>query len=781
MKEIGLRWILISLLGISALYAQPLTLSGTITDAKTGEALIAATVVAKSLGRGTYTNDYGYYSLTLPPEAVEDSFVVQFSYIGFDPIEMIILLDKSQVVDLELSGANTTLEAVEIVANSYAEQLRSTEMSVDRISMAEAKKLPALFGEVDIIKTLQLKPGVSSGSEGSSGIYVRGGGPDQNLVVLDGTTVYNPSHLFGFFSTFNSDAVKDVKLYKGGFPAQYGGRLSSVIDVKMNEGNRKKFSGSGGLGLIASRLTLEGPITKDKSSFLISGRRTYVDIFTRMINKASEDNPDYNQIPDYFFYDLNGKINYDLGENDQIFLSGYLGRDRFRFEDDDFNFNFYWGNSTGSVRWNHLFTPRLFLNTTLSFTDYQYEISNEFDIFAFSLSSQITDLTLTSDFTYVPDSDHTIRFGALATRHRFIVGRLNAGATDGSFDFNAGNTYYGNEYGAYVSDEWELSSRFRVNGGVRVSAFENEGTTYFGLEPRLALNYSITEWLSFKASYARMSQYLHLVANSGATLPTDVWYPSNDVVPPQRSHQVAGGFAISLGEDFLLSNEIYYKQLENQVDFRDAANLFVNDELDTEFVFGEGWGYGNELYLEKKRGRLTGWIGYTLAWAFRRFDGTWRTGEYEESDAINEGRVFSPVNDRRHDVTVVALYDLGKRLSISASWEYRTGNVTTLAVGRALILGPDITNPNIYPLYDERNSFRMPPYHKLDIGLVWRFSPKWGESDLTISAYNAYNRRNPYFIYYETIENENGVPIDFKAKQVALFPIIPSLTYNFKF
>ena len=763
------------------LFAQPLTLSGKIRNAENGETLIAASVVVKTLGRGTYSNEYGFYSLTLPAAEIRDSVSVMFSYIGFLPVETRLLLTASRTLDIELLPANTTLETVEIFANSYAEQLKSTEMSVDRISMVEAKKLPALFGEVDIIKTLQLKPGVSSGSEGSSGIFVRGGGADQNLVLLDGTTVYNPSHLFGFFSTFNSDAVKDVKLYKGGFPAQYGGRLSSVIDVKMDEGNRKKFAGAGGLGLIASRLTLEGPIVKDKSSFMISGRRTYVDIFTRMINRASQDNPDFNPIPDYFFYDLNGKVNYDLGEKDQLYLSGYLGRDKFHFEDGNFNFDFFWGNSTGSLRWNHLFNPRLFLNTSLSYTDYKYQIANRFDIFAFELSSQITDLTLKSDFTYLPSSRHTLRFGAMATRHRFVVGRLDAGASDGSFSFEAGNTYHGNEFGAYVAEEWEVSSRFRINGGVRLSGFENEGKAYFGLEPRFSLNYGISERVSLKASYARMTQYLHLVANSGATLPTDVWYPSNANVPPQRSHQAAGGITLALGENFLLSNEVYYKWLCGQVDFRDAANLFVNNNLDTEFVFGEGWAYGNEFYLEKKVGRLTGWIGYTLSWAFRRFDGTWRSGEYLPGDAINEGRVFPPVNDRRHDVTVVAMYEISRRFSLSASWEYRTGNATTLPVARIFLLGPEAGNPNIYPIYDERNSFRMPPYHRMDVGLVWRFFPKWGESDLTISAYNAYNRRNPYFIYYETIRDANNVPADFKAKQVALFPIIPSLTYNFKF
>ncbi|GAB4410757.1 MAG: TonB-dependent receptor [Bacteroidia bacterium] len=765
-----------------SLLAQPVTVSGVVKMAESGETLIGATVGVPALGIGTFTNDYGFYSLRIPsgPDTVE----LRFVYAGFRTETRRLVIGADLRLDMELEVAS--LEEVLIEANSVQEQLQSTEMSVERISMADAKVLPALFGEVDIIKTLQLKPGVSSGSEGSSGIFVRGGGPDQNLVLLDNTIVYNPSHLFGFFSTFNSDAVKDVKLFKAGFPAQYGGRLSSVIDVKMNEGNRKELAGAGGLGLIASRLTLEGPLIKDRSSFIISGRRTYADLITSAVNDFQADNPDFNPIPDYFFYDLNGKVNFDLTEKDQLYLSGYFGRDRFKFDDSDFDFNFDWGNANASLRWNHLFTPQLFMNTTLSYADYQYVISNRFDIFSFDLGSQITDGTLRTDFTWLPSEKHTVRFGAIGTYHRFIVGRLNAGSADSTFSFESGDNYYGTELGAYIGDEWDVSSRLRVNAGLRLSGFSSDSTWYANLEPRLALRYVLSENISLKASYARMVQYLHLVANSGASLPTDVWYPSNSQVPPQASDQVAAGITIGIGEDWIISNEIYYKWLHNQIDFRDAANLFVNDDLDREFVFGEGWAYGNEFYIEKTRGKLTGWIGYTLSWSWRQFQGVTAGGEFAPEDVINDGEKFHPRNDKRHDITVVAIYQFNRRWSVSAAWEYRTGNAITLPVGRFFSFGPDFLfsdnlQPTLVPDFVARNSFRMPAYHKLDVGIVYKLFPRWGTADLTLSAYNAYNRRNPYFIYFEPVTNAQDIITGNVAKQVALFPIIPSLTFNFGF
>lgn len=773
MKHLALRlFILLLAAQQHTLWAQAssetITLNGYIRNASNGESMIGAAVILPEQKSGTYTNEYGYYSITISKPST-DSIEIIFRFLGFDPLTKRIPAEADLSLDIELGEKPTTLETVEIVANSYQEQLTSSEMSVTTITMDEAKRIPAFLGEVDIIKSLQLKPGVSSGSEGSSGIFVRGGGPDQNLVLLDGTTVYNPSHLFGFFSTFNSDAVKDVKLFKGGFPAKYGGRLSSVIDVKMNEGNRKKFSGSGGLGLISSRLTLEGPIGgNEKASFMLSGRRTYVDIFTRLINQANEDNADFNPIPDYFFYDLNGKTNVILGEKDQIFISGYLGRDQFTFDDNSFDFKFAWGNSNAAVRWNHLFSPRLFLNTTVSFSDYFYEITNRVDVFAFELGSQIRDYSIRTDFTFLPNDKHTVRFGATGISHRFIVGRLDAGSDDDAVSFSSGETYFATEAAAYISDDIQANSRTKIHLGLRLSGFEQEGKVYSGLEPRASISYRLNPSLSWKASYARMYQYLHLVTNTGATLPTDVWYPSTPGVRPQISDQVATGFTWLIGDQFLVTQEVYYKWLQNQVDFKDGANLFVNNDLESEFVFGTGTTYGYELYVEKNQGRFTGWLGYTLAWAFREFP-----------TLIDPN--FPPRNDRRHDISIVGMYDINKKLSASISWEYRSGDAISFPEGLFLTLGPSGNEVTPVPIYSSRNSFRMPAYHRMDVGLIWKFDPKWGESDLTFSVYNAYNRRNPYFIFFETETNENDVPTNFVAQQVALFPIIPSITYNFKF
>lgn len=755
-----------------------ISLSGYIRDMESGETLISAAVSVPELQQGTFTNDFGYFSLSLPER--EDSIQVMFSYSGYVKEARMILPNRDQVIEINMGYQS--LDEVVISASSVAEQVNSSQMSVERVSMREAKALPAFLGEVDIIKTLQLKPGVSTGSEGSSGIFVRGGSADQNLVLLDNTVLYNPNHLFGFFSTFNSDAVKDVQLYKGGFPAQYGGRLSSVIDVKMNEGNRRKLSGAGGLGLISSRLTLEGPIVKDKASFVVSGRRTYADIITSAVNRANEDNPDFFQIPDYFFYDLNAKVNYELGPNDQIFLSGYFGRDRFLFDDDDFNFNFDWGNTNGTLRWNHLFNQNLFMNVSAFYTDYEYVIKNQFDIFSFELGSKITDWGGRTDFTWTPNNSHTVKFGASGIYHTFNVGRLNAGASDSTFNFGAGDTYYGTELGAYISDDWEVNDRITLNFGVRVSGFAADSTFYGNIEPRFASKFTIGKNASLKFSYARMAQYLHLVANSGTSLPTDVWYPSTQGVQPQLSDQLALGVTIGLGENYLFSNEVYYKWLHNQIDFRDGANLFVNDDLESEFVFGEGWAYGNEFYIEKTQGKLTGWIGYTLAWSWRRFDGTWRTGEVISEDAINDGERLHPRNDTRHTINVVGIYQINERLSASAAWTYLSGTLTTPPLGFLWNLGPDFLTgsgtdfPVGTPLYGDRNSLRVPAYHRLDLGFVIKFAPKWGESDITISAYNAYNRRNVYFILFDRDDSGRN-----KAEQVSLFPIIPSVTYNFKF
>ncbi len=755
-----------------------ISISGIVRDASNGETLIGASVGIVETGAGTITNEYGFF--TINTERKSDSITVEVSYIGFLPTTRRISAEKDIKLDLTLGNNDQLLEEVVITGNTVREAVQSTQMSVENISMLEAKVLPAFFGEVDIIKTLQLKPGISSGSEGSSGLFVRGGSNDQNLIVLDEALVYNANHLFGLFSVFNSDAIKDVKIYKGGFPAQYSGRLSSVLDVRLKEGNNQKFSGSGGIGLISSRLTLEGPIQKNKSSFIVSGRRTYIDLITNQINKANEDNPDFNKIPGYNFYDLNTKVNFKLGEKDVLYLSGYFGRDVFGFNSDLFNFDFNWGNTTGTARWNHIYNSRWFSNTTVTFSDYQYNISNSITGFKFSVGSNIKDINLKHDIYFSPNPNHEVKAGISGTHHRFVVGRLKAGSDDGLVSFSAGQDLTAVEYGAYISDDWQITPALKAHVGMRLSGFSSDGANYLSPEPRLALRYLLTEKLAIKASYARMSQFVHLVSNSAISLPTDVWYPSTKNVKPQTSDQVALGWSWELGKDFVFTNEYYYKWLGNQIDFKDHAQLFANNNLEGEFTFGNGFAYGTELSIEKNFGRLTGWIGYTLALIKR--------GNFAD---IMGGRFFSPRHDRRHDVSVVAMYEVNRWLTVTATWVYGSGDLTWLPGGRGLFQDiPGGTSTPVFPIYGDRNTFRVPDYHRMDVGIVIKFFPKWGENDLTISVYNVYDRRNAYFLYLEPQYSQDfgedgpppgAVPNGIAAKQVSLFPILPSFTWNFKF
>ncbi|MBT9393599.1 TonB-dependent receptor [Hymenobacter sp. NST-14] len=753
------------------------TLSGLVRATGTAETLPGATVAVPALGLGATADAQGAYSLTLP--AGRHQVVV--SFIGYQTQTRELNLTRDQRQNFQLADAGNQLGEVVVQGSGTLEQkLQTTQMSVERLTAKEAKLLPALFGEVDILKTLQLKPGVQNGGEGTSGLFVRGGSADQNLVLLDDALVYNPSHLFGLFSVFNPDAVQSVDLYKGGFPAQYGGRLSSVVDVKLRPGNPEKFTTSGGIGLISSRLTVEGPIKKGKGAFLVSGRRTYFDIFTRQINKLTEDDPDSNPIPDYYFYDLNAKANYKLGDRDELFLSGYLGNDVFGFNSPNgFNFDFSWGNKVAALRWSHQFNQRLFLNTTTSYTGYKYSISNRLDQFAFNLSSDIRDFTLRSDLDYRPNDRHTLRFGATATAHRFGTGRLRAGSEDGRLNLGSDITYDGQEAALYASDIYKPSDKWQFEYGLRASGFRSGQDQYGGLEPRAAARYSLTPNVSLKGSYALMYQYVHLVTNSGASLPTDIWYPSRQSVLPQRSQQVAAGVSWLLGDGrYLLTNEVYYKWAQRQIDFKDGAQLFVNPDLDSEFLFGKGWAYGDEIYLEKKQGRTTGWIGYTLSWTKRRFP------PQRGTSGINNGDTFFPTYDRRHNLTVVALHSLSDRVKLTGSFVYSSGQATTLPLGRFLFQDVYGADAAAVPIYPQRNTYRLAPYHRLDVGVVWQLRPnRWiPESDLTFSVYNTYSRRNPYFVYFDQVKDpETDQVTSFRARQVSLFPIIPSVTYNFKF
>ncbi|MBK8556578.1 MAG: TonB-dependent receptor [Lewinellaceae bacterium] len=770
--------LLIGILLINPVFAQTTaTISGRLTDATTGETLIGATVEALGLGKGNISNEYGFYSFSLAEGA--DSVTLRFSYLGYESKMQRIFPKGNIKLDIGLQPAGNVMKEVVIRSNPLEEKMKSTEMSVSTISAREVKALPALFGETDVIKILQLKPGITPGAEGTTGLFVRGGNSDQNLIVLDEAIVYNANHLFGFFSTFNSDAVKDLKVYKGGFPSQYGGRLSSVIDVRMKDGNNQDFTGSGGLGLISSRLTLEGPIQKNKSSFIVSGRRTYADLITSGINRANEGKADYNPIPDYYFYDLNTKVNFTLSEKDRLYLSGYFGRDVFNFKNETFDFRFDWGNATGTARWNHVFNPKLFANTTFTYSDYRYRINNELQGFSFNLGSEITDVNTKIDFYYQPTNKHTIRFGASGTYHMFTVARLKAGSSDGRISFESGQDFTGMEYGAYFSDDWALTSRLKVNYGARVSAWQNAPAFYAGFEPRAAANYTVNNKWSVKASYARMNQYLHLLASSGLSLPTDIWYPSTEGVKPEISDQIALGTSYLINNKVLITWEGWYKWLQNQVDFKDGAELFGNNDLENELAIGRGFAFSPlELEIEKKDGRLTGWIGYTLAWV--------RRGEFAD---INNGDYFAPRFDTRHNLSVVAMYELSKRWQLTATYVYTSGYISWLPVGRFTLNDvPGAPIQTVVPIYGDRNTFRYPAYMRADLGVVFKFKTKRLENDLTLSVYNATDRRNPYFIYlepeFQTVQQGDSaidIPTAIKAKQVSLFPILPSLTWNFKF
>ena len=749
------------------------SISGKIKDGGNAEDLEGAIIFVKEIKKGTTTNTYGYYNIAVP----EGTYTLRISSIGLKTEDRTVVVDKNINLNIELQVISKETKEVIVNGESAREQVNKTQMGKIDLPIETIKQLPVLFGEVDILKTLQLLPGVQSGSEGTTGFYVRGGGPDQNLIILDEATIYNANHLFGLFSVFNGDAVRGVELYKGGYPAKFGGRLSSVVDVKMKEGDAKKYVVTGGIGLIASRLTIEGPIKKDTSSFMISARRTYFDYFTQAYNKTQENKSDYTPIPRYYFYDLNAKANYLLSKKDRLFLSGYFGRDVFGFQNGVFNFGFNWGNETGTLRWNHIFGDKLFLNTSAIFTDYQYTISSASNSLNFELGSKIQDWQIKQDYGTRYKASHNINFGWSATYHTFTVGRFQLNSTQGNINVQNTNQLFGSEGYVYVSDDWEINDKVRLNYGLHGSGFLAKGSTHGVLEPRSAIRYKINDQWSFKGSYTRMAQYVHLISNSGTSLPTDVWYPTTANVKPQVADQIAAGTTFLLfGEKISITDEIYYKWLSNQIDFKNAAQLFNNPNLETEFVYGKGWAYGNEVFIEKKEGKLTGWVGYTLAYTFREFT-------YDEGQAP---QIVKPKYDIRNDIKVVLTYKLNKRWTFSGVWVYNSGTLTTLPTGYSVLQDLGSGSVKTTDIYTTRSNYRMPAYHRADLGIVYKMKPKWGESDWTFSIYNLYNRRNPFFLYTETLYNNHsgtglGLPSGFKGKQVSLFPIIPSFTYNFKF
>lgn len=749
------------------------TLSGTVRDAETGEELIGVSLQITDLqGIGMATNEYGFFSLTIPA----GQYTVLARYVGYTEFRQTVDLNKDVALDVRLS-TGAALKEVTVTAKKANENLTRTEMGMEKLNVKEINRLPVLFGERDILKIIQLLPGVKSAGDGNSGFYVRGGGLDQNLILLDEAPVYNASHLLGFFSTFNSDALKDVTIYKGNQPAQYGGRLSSVLDVKMNEGNDQQYHVNGGIGLISSRLTVEGPIVKDQGSFLLSGRRTYADAFLALSNSEQLSN---NTL---YFYDLNAKANYRINDKNRLFLSGYFGRDKLGLGS---NFGIDWGNKTGTLRWNHLFSPKLFSNTSLIYSKYDFKVNVTAGENDFAIVSSIQDLNLKQELQWFPAADHKVRFGFNSIYHTITPGEILSADTT-IFNNNELQTRYALENAIWAADEWAITSKFNLSYGLRFSTFSLlgpgdfytfdadrnlENVEYFGknafvktystLEPRLSASYSLTQNSSVKAAYSRNAQYLRLLSNSTSGNPTDRWTSATNNIPPGVSDQVSlGWYQNFAGDKYQLSIETYYKWLQKEVDYRDDADLYGNPYYESDLVYGRGRAYGAEFYLKKQTGDLTGWISYTLARTERQFD------------AINNGSWFSARQDRTHDLSVTAMYQLTPKWSLSANFVYYTGDAATFPSGKYSI------GDNTVFLYTERNGYRMPDYHRLDVGASWQSqsSKRW-QSEWVFSIYNLYARENAYTI---TFEQDADDPTKTNAVRTALFKMVPSVSYNFKF
>ena len=779
----------------NTIYSQNHTISGFITDQSNGENIFSANIIVDSLRLGTTSNNFGFYSLTLP----EGKHTISYSYIGYSSKEIEIDLQSDFIKNIEFINSASELSEIKV----YAEKsiVETTETSVISLPIKQVFKIPALLGEVDVLKAIQLLPGVQS-SEGSSGFYVRGGGPDQNLILLDGVPVYNASHLGGLFSVFNPDAIKNIRLTKGGFPARFGGRLSSVLEIDMKEGNMKKLKSDVTIGLISSKMTIEGPIIKDRTSFIISGRRTYADLIVKPFI------PDNTNLSMYF-YDLNMKINHKLSDSDRFFLSSYMGRDQFGVNygetdqdySDELNFGLGYGNITSTVRWNHLFNNKLFSNTTLTYSKYQFDtdfginsntsssFGNENYNIGFGYISGIRDFAGRIDFDYSPNPIHNLKFGYSYTHHHFYPGEtslnLNFSSADSIANFsldtilNFSENINAKEMFFYIEDNVKITDRFKANIGLHCGYYSLDD---FSLQPRFSARYLLNENSSLKLSYADMKQNIHLLSNSSVGFPSDLWLPAIDSVPSQSSRQIAASINTILeGPDFLhpflnknskfeLSLEAYYKTMSNLITYKAGySNLESTESWENSIeTGGKGKSYGLELFLQKKTGRTTGWIGYTLSWTNRQFEN------------INFGEWYPYKYDRRHDFALVFSYKINDKWDISTTWTYGTGNAITFP--QAMYLGqpysPWVSNNNTIDLvesYGDRNSTRLNPYHRLDIGITHHKQKKNYERIISFGAYNAYNRKNPFFAYLAYDETGQR-----EARQVSLFPIIPSISLRYK-
>jgi hypothetical protein len=749
------------------------TINGNVTDAKTGETLIGASIkLAGSATAAAITNSYGFYSVNTP----QGSYEITVSFVGYKTITRNIDIHNDVRLNFVLEE-DSQLNEVVISANKRNENVSNPQMGLQKIDVKEINNIPVLLGERDVLKTLQLLPGIKSAGEGNSGFYVRGGSTDHNLILLDEAPVYNASHLLGFFSTFNSDAIKDVSVYKGGMPAQYGGRLSSVLDIKMNDGNRKSYTAEGGIGLISSRLKVEGPIVKDKGSFMISARRTYMDAFLKL---SSDSSVNKNTL---YFYDLNAKANYQLDDKNTLYLSGYFGRDKLGLSD---TFGFNWGNATVTLRWNHLYSNRLFSNTSLIYSNYNYVIQNFMEENNFEVNSSIKDFNLKQDFEYSYSNNHNLKFGINAIQHTIAPGKLTASERS-SVNETTYENRNGLEFAAYISDEWNVNDQMNLVYGLRLSSFsligpgniktyDVDGNTistsayrsnefvksYINLEPRISTSYQLSNSSSLKAAYTRNVQNIHLMSNSTSTSPTDIYIMNSNNVKPEIADQVAAGYFRNFNNDnYEFSAEIYYKWMQNQIEYRSGTDLRGNGNVEADLLYGDGRAYGMELFFKKRFGKINGWIGYTWSRTERQFD------------AINNGKWFYAKQDRTHDLSLVGIYKAGKRWTFSSVFVYNTGNAVTFPSGKYQI------NDRTVFYYTNKNGYRTPDYHRLDVSATLEGKPgKKLQSSWSFGIYNLYNRKNAFSIDFKDDPDD---PTKTQAVQTTLFGIIPSVTWNFKF
>lgn len=756
------------------------TVSGTVKDNKTGETLIGTTVrVAELPGTGTATNEYGFYSLTIP----QGTYHIITQYVGYLADTFTVDLSQNTAHNISLKDAASEIQVVVVSATKENAHVTDAEMGTEKLDIKELNKIPVLFGEKDILKTIQLLPGIQANGEGNGGFTVRGGAADQNLILLDEAPVYNASHLLGFFSTFNSDAIKDMTVYKGTEPAQYGGRLSSVLDVRMKEGNNKSYEADGSIGLISSKLSVEGPIVKDKGSFFVSGRRTYADLFTKL---SSNEKTKQSSL---YFYDLNAKANYHIGEKDVLFLSGYFGRDHLGLAD---NFGINWGNGTATLRWNHIVNSKLFSNTSFIFSDYDFTLDIESVGARFDINSHIRDYNVKQEFQYSPNTKHLLRFGFNTIYHIITPGKVTPKDTSSSIISLALQNRYSWENAIYASDDWKVATWLNINVGVRLSTFSVLGSgdfyildntanvlgghdvvdtasykngqfvkTYINPEPRLSASFIINEFISIKASYNRNTQYLHLISNSTTTSPSDKWIPSNNNIKPEIADQFSLGYFQTFWKNRLeFSVEGYYKYMQNQVDYINGANITSNDAIESQLLSGGGRAYGVEFYLRKKSGKFTGWVSYTLSRTEKQIPG------------INNGSWYPAKQDRTHDISIVASYDITPKINVAATWVYYTGNAVTFPSGKYFV------DQQVQWLYTERNGYRMPAYHRLDFGATFKLKDhKHFTNELVVGLYNAYGRENAYTIKFEQSDTD---PSKTQAVQTSLFRWVPSIAWNFK-